>query len=99
MAGLPTRLAARARILIVAGALATLAIGALPATAAAANTRGRPDRGRSTRPASRCSQNRFRHRDTTSICTPTSAAMSTFAQPSAASNTIRARTTCRWGPL
>ena len=69
------------------------AIALMPATTSDPNRRGRPDRGRSARPAIPSSQNRFRHRDTTSTQTPTRAAMSTFCMPSAASSTIRARTT------
>ena len=52
------------------------------ATWTALNRRGRPDRGRSVRPASRCWQNRRRHFRTVSTCTPRSAAIPVFDTPS-----------------
>jgi hypothetical protein len=64
-----------------------------PATTSDPNVRGRPDRGRSFNPSKPCSQKRFRHREATSTQTPTLSAISMLRAPSAAINTIRARTT------
>jgi hypothetical protein len=69
------------------------AIALTPATTSESNTRGRPDRIRSTSPTIPSSQNRFRQRDTTSTCTSSRSAMPRFANPPAANNTIFARTT------
>jgi hypothetical protein len=69
------------------------AIALVPAAAAAANTLGRPDRGRSFSPARPPKLNRLRQRDTTSTPTPSRSAITVLAKPAAANNTIRARTT------
>src|ERR1035438_3764750 len=71
----------------------------IPATTSEPNTRGLPERGRSFSPASPSWQNRLRHLDATSTQTPTRLAMSTFATPSAASSTIRARMTWECGAV
>ena len=69
------------------------------ATTVAANARGRPGRGRSRSPSRPCSQNRRRHLRTVSSVTPRPRAIAAFAAPSAAANTIRARSTSRCSPL
>jgi hypothetical protein len=71
------------------------AIALTSATTAAANTRGRPGRGRSRRPAYPWVQNRLRHLRTVLGVTPTRRAISALGSPAAASSTILARTTCR----
>ena len=73
------------------------AIALTSATTAAANTRGRPGRGRSRRPAYPWVQNRLRHLRTVLGATPTRRAISALGRPAAASSTILARTTCRCG--
>src|SRR6266700_1502376 len=58
---------------------------------------GRPRRGRSSRPARRCSKKRLRHCETTSRRQFSRAAIWSLRSPSAASNTIWARVTCQYG--
>jgi hypothetical protein len=70
---------------------------ALTSVTTAANTRGRPGRGRSRRPAYPWAQNRLRHLRTVLGVTPTRRAISALGRPAAASSTILARTTCRYG--
>ena len=53
----------------------------------------------SSRPFKRCSKNRFRQRCTTCGLVSSRAAISTFANPSAASSTILARTTRQYGSV
>ena len=65
------------------------------ATWTALKMRGRPDRGRSTRPASRRCQNRRRHLRTVSTWMPRSAAIRVFDTPWAAARMILARMTSR----
>jgi hypothetical protein len=65
------------------------------AVCTAVNRRGRPGRGASASPSSRRRQNRARHFRTVSTCTPWSAAIAVLAAPSAAANTIRARSAIR----
>jgi hypothetical protein len=55
--------------------------------------RGRPARCRSSRPARRCSKNRFRQRPTTSAAVSSRRAVSAFVSPSAAQRIIFARCT------
>jgi hypothetical protein len=71
------------------------AIAVTSATTTAANTRGRPGRGRSRRPPYPCVQNRLRHLRTVLGATPTRRAISAMGSPAATSSTILARTTCR----
>lgn len=78
---------------------ASHAIALTSATTSAGNERGRPDRGRSANPSIPSSWKRRRHRDTTSTCTPNPSAMATLVQPSAANNTILARTTRACGAM
>jgi hypothetical protein len=73
------------------------AIALTSVTTAAANTRGRPGRGRSRKPAYPWVQNRLRHLRTVLGATPTRRAISALGSPAAASSTILARTTCRCG--
>src|SRR6185437_7270513 len=68
----------------------------IPATTAEPKRRGRPDRGRSSKPASPSWQKRLRHFEATSTQTPHQRAMSTLRAPSAAKSTIWARTTLAW---
>jgi hypothetical protein len=63
------------------------------ATTSAANDRGRPDRARSSSPGSPASKNRLRHILTMPTCTSRRSAILVFGSPSAANNTIFARTT------
>jgi len=56
---------------------------------------GRPERGRSASPASPSQENRFRHFSTVFGATPSFSAVTTFCLPSAAINTIRARSATR----
>jgi hypothetical protein len=58
---------------------------------------GLPRRGRSSKPARRCSKNRFRHCETTSRPQRSCAAIWSLRIPSAAINTICARITCQYG--
>ena len=58
---------------------------------------GFPDRGSSVSPARPCSANRDRHRITVGSLHPTRSAISSPGTPSAASSTIRARSTIRAG--
>ena len=53
--------------------------------------RGRPERGSSSRPANPSARYRSRHPITVGRDTPTGSAITVFDNPSAASNTIRAR--------
>jgi hypothetical protein len=53
--------------------------------------RGRPGRGSSVSPSSRCSAKRPRHLVTIGLVTPSRAAISVFFRPAAAASTIRAR--------
>jgi hypothetical protein len=69
------------------------------ATTTGANRRGRPLRGRSVRPSTPCWQNRRRHLRTVSRPTPNLRAIAALAAPSAAANTILARSTSRCCPL
>src|SRR4029450_4451232 len=73
------------------------AIALTSATTTAANTRGRPERGRSRKPGYPWVQNRWRHLRTVLGATPTRRAISALGSPAAASSTILARTTCRCG--
>jgi hypothetical protein len=67
------------------------------ATTAAANTRGRPGRFRSRRPANPSWKKRLRHLLTVFGATPTRRAISVFERPAAVSRTILARITSRHG--
>ena len=58
---------------------------------------GLPRRGRSSRPARRCSKNRLRHCETTSRPQRNRAAIWSLRRPSAAISTICARVTCQYG--
>ncbi len=58
---------------------------------------GLPRRGRSSRPARRCSKNRFRHCETTSRPQRSRAAIWSLRIPSAAISTICALVTCQYG--
>jgi hypothetical protein len=60
-------------------------------TRASVTVRGRPGRGSSTRPSSRCAAKRARHLVTIGRVTPSRSAISVFFRPSAASSTIRDR--------
>jgi hypothetical protein len=60
------------------------AIALTSATTAAANTRGRPERGRSRKPAYPWVQNRLRHLRTVLGVTPTRRAISVLGRPAAA---------------
>src|ERR1700720_1990814 len=60
------------------------------------NTRGLPLLRASSKPFKRCSQNRLRQRCTTWGLVSQRAAISRFANPSAANSTILARTTCAY---
>jgi hypothetical protein len=75
------------------------AIALTSATARGGNDRGRPARARSRSPASPCSQNRLRQRDTTSTCTSSRSAITTLGSPSSANSTIFARTTSACGAV
>jgi hypothetical protein len=70
-----------------------------PATTRAGNTRGLPGRGASARPSMPRSQYRRRHLRTVSSQIPSRCAITQFSNPSAASSTIRARTTSRNGAV
>src|SRR6202165_4495946 len=58
---------------------------------ASSTTRGRPGRGSSSKPSQRASRNRLRHLVIVPRSTPSRAAKSVFEPPSAAANTISAR--------
>ena len=69
------------------------------ATTRAGNVRGRPGRGASASPARPCWQYRRRHLRAVSSQMPSRAAIALFPNPSAASSTIRARSTSRNGAV
>ena len=64
----------------------------------ASKTRGRPERGRSARPSRPRPANRDRHLRTVSTVIPSRRAITALGCPSAAANTIRARSTSRCSP-
>lgn len=65
------------------------------ATTKGGNTRRRPERFRSVKPAMPSSKKRLRQVITVLTATPRRCAITAFSSPSAAANTIRARTTIR----
>ena len=69
------------------------------ATTRAGNMRGRPGRGASASPSRPCSQYRRRHLRAVSSQIPSRPAIAEFAVPPAASSTIRARITSRYGAV
>lgn len=84
-------------ILLAAGSSHARAL--TPATTVAGNTRGLPGRGASASPSIPCAQYRRRHLRAVSAQMPSRPAIAQFATPSAASSTIRARTTKRNGAV